>query len=262
MPSQTYTNSVTLTDATEFNNFDTAAYSALTAVAGTNTITATGPANYSLSYRLPFSFIPAATNTGATTLNISGAGAKNVFSGGAACVGGELIINVPVLVIYDGTQYNIIGFQRSDAYIYVRDEKASSTVGGTFTSGAWRTRDLNTEVNDAGGFASVGSNQVTLAAGTYRFRARAPALYVDRHQIRLANVTDSTYYYGSSAYSDASGSGRTTDSVVSGRFTIASAKVFEVQHQCLTTKTTDGFGTYAGFGNVEVYSEVEFWREK
>ena len=62
-----------------------------------------------------------------------------------------------------------------DGYILIRDEKASGTTGGTFTSGAWQTRDLNTEVVDTGNHASVATNQITLAAGTYRFRIVAPA---------------------------------------------------------------------------------------
>lgn len=87
----------------------------LTGVAGTNTITATGQAAmaaYAAGQR--FMFIPAATNTGATTLNITPSGgaalgAKNIFWTGAACSGGELVISVPVVVVYDGTQFNVIG---------------------------------------------------------------------------------------------------------------------------------------------------------
>lgn len=114
MASQVYSDAVTLTAAAEFNKFDTAAYAVLSGVAGTNTITATGPANYSYSAATPpIWFIPAATNTGATTINItpsgsSALGAKNIFSNGVACVGGELRINVPVAVVYDGTQFHIV----------------------------------------------------------------------------------------------------------------------------------------------------------
>ena len=79
----------------------------LYSVAGTNTITAVGAiVNYHLNQE--FVFIPAATNTGATTLNVNGLGAKNVYFGNAACVGGELMINVPVKIFYDGTQFQII----------------------------------------------------------------------------------------------------------------------------------------------------------
>lgn len=88
---------------------------ALTGVAGTNTITAGGAAQIAAyATNQIFTFIPAATNTGATTMNITPSGgaalgAKNVFANGAACVGGELVISVPAWIHYDGTQFNILG---------------------------------------------------------------------------------------------------------------------------------------------------------
>lgn len=95
----------------------------LTSVAGTNTITATLATSGSVTFGptalaagMKFLLTPAVTNTGATTLNItspnggSALGAKNVFAGGAACVGGELVAGVPAVVEYDGTQFNILGF--------------------------------------------------------------------------------------------------------------------------------------------------------
>lgn len=84
----------------------------LTGTAGTNTVTATGPtslAAYAAGQR--FTFIPANSNTGAATLNVTGAsalGAKSIFLNGAALVGYELRKNCPVAVLYDGTQFNII----------------------------------------------------------------------------------------------------------------------------------------------------------
>src|ERR1700704_1491815 len=78
---------------------DNATYNYLTSVAGTNTITANGPVGLAAyAAGLKFRFIPAATNTGATTINITGTGAlgaRNIFSGGVALVGGELTIGVP-----------------------------------------------------------------------------------------------------------------------------------------------------------------------
>ncbi len=114
MATTSFTNLITLTDASWFNDADKAAYAYLTGVAGTNTITATGPASLS-AYAAgnKFHFVPAATNTGATTINItpSGAsalGARNIFFNGAACVGGELVIGIPVILIDDGTRYNLV----------------------------------------------------------------------------------------------------------------------------------------------------------
>ncbi len=115
MSTQTYQNTITLTDSTEFNRFDTAAYCYLTGVSGTNTVLATGPANMVLTTpQHPVVLVPAVTNTGATTLNItpsggSALGAKNVFFNGVACVGGELVAGIPVLLVYDGTQYQAFG---------------------------------------------------------------------------------------------------------------------------------------------------------
>lgn len=105
---------MTLSDAGEAERFDCVAYSVLSGVAGTNTITGTGPATYSYdATRPPVWFIPANTNTGATTINVTPSGgaalgAKNIFWNGVACVGGELRQNVPTAVLYDGTQFHII----------------------------------------------------------------------------------------------------------------------------------------------------------
>lgn len=105
-----YTDLVTLVSASWLNDVDAGTYNKLSAVAGTNTITATGPTTVTVyAANQWFIFTPAATNTGATTLNISAIGAKSVFKSGTACVGGELRISVPVIVQYDGTQFNIIG---------------------------------------------------------------------------------------------------------------------------------------------------------
>jgi hypothetical protein len=78
----------------------------LTGVAGTNTITATAAASmaaYVTGQR--FHFIPANTNSGATTININSIGAKNIFFNGVACVGNEIAAGIPATITYDGTQF-------------------------------------------------------------------------------------------------------------------------------------------------------------
>lgn len=134
MSTTQFTDGVSLTAASWFNDVDTATYSYLTSVSGTNTIAATGPANLAYAAGQVFRFIPAATNTGATTLNItpSGAsalGAKNVFCNGAACTGGELVSGVPAVVIYDGTQFNIQAGKLSRKVVSFTID--SSTASGT-----------------------------------------------------------------------------------------------------------------------------------
>lgn len=115
MASQVYVNNTTLSDAAEFNRFDTAAYAMLSGVGGTgNAITATAPANYTLSSALPpVWFIATASNTAATTIAITPSGSsalttKNVFAHGAACAGGEIVSGRLYGIAYDGTQFRLI----------------------------------------------------------------------------------------------------------------------------------------------------------
>lgn len=150
------------------------------------------------------------------------------------------------------------------AYIHLRDEKANNTLSGTFTQGAWRTRDLTIELSDTGGDAQLGvpgANQVTLEAGTYRCLISCPAAAVYSHKARLYNITDgATIIMGTSEYAHRTYLGQTRSFVV-GRFTLASQKVLEVQHYCNTTRANDGFGFRCNFGVIEVYTEVELWKE-
>lgn len=144
-------------------------------------------------------------------------------------------------------------------YILIQDQKAQNTGGGTFTLGAWRTRDLNTEVSDDGGYASVASNQITLLSGTYTFHISCPAFAVNRHQALLYNVTDNAVIAVGS--SEVSGSNDSTGSrsVITGKVVLASNKVLEVRHQSQSTQATYGFGVEANF-TTEVYTIAEFWR--
>lgn len=85
-----------------------AALEPLSSVAGTNTITATCAGLTAYFTGEVHSFIPANANTGATTINITSLGAKNIFRNGLALVAGELKKNQPVVIQYDGTQFNIV----------------------------------------------------------------------------------------------------------------------------------------------------------
>ena len=38
-------------------------------------------------------------------------------------------------------------------------------------------------------------------------------------------------------------------------------KTFSLQHYCQITRTTDGFGRASSLGVIEVYSQIEFWKE-
>lgn len=138
--------------------------------------------------------------------------------------------------------------------------RSSGTSDGTFTSGAWRTRTLTTEVNDDTGSASLASNRFTLPAGTYVIRASAPAYRVHQHMAALFNYTDSSYtLYGTSEFASVDNA-LITRSFVVGKFTITAAKAFEIRHYCNTTRADNGFGPANGIGVNETYTVVELWK--
>jgi hypothetical protein len=143
-------------------------------------------------------------------------------------------------------------------YAKLSDTKSANTNAGGLTSGSFATRTLNTEDSDADSIVSLSANQFTLAAGTYRIYATVPACNVNRNKTKLRNVTDSTdTLIGTSEYTGASGYSR---SVVSGQFTIAGTKAFEIQHRVETTNGTNGGGVESNFGVSEVYTVVEIWK--
>jgi hypothetical protein len=146
------------------------------------------------------------------------------------------------------------------AFLHIRDEKAASTQGGTFTSGAWRTRDLNTVKTNTITGASLSSNQITLPAGTYFMQAYPVSFRVEGNIARIYNITDSSQVsLGINNYS-ATTTGGQSASNVSCSVTITGTKVFELQHYAQTTASTIGFGIRNETGVGEVYSEILIWK--
>lgn len=142
------------------------------------------------------------------------------------------------------------------------DQKTSGTDGGTFTSGSWQQRNLNTEICDNGSIiAGLSSNQITLNAGTYRVEASAPGQQCGSHQIRWYDQTNSnTIAYGTTE-SSPSGSAYQTRSTLTVEFTVASdSTVFQLQHRCSSTKSGSGLGLNGGFGGAEIYSQVKIYK--
>ena len=138
------------------------------------------------------------------------------------------------------------GFGKFASYAIIGDEKSAGTDGGGFTSGAWRTRDLNTEIFDPDSIVSISSNQFTLQAGNYFIEASAPAYHVDRHQAALYDITaDNFHTVGTNEYAKGD-AGTGSRSIVVARVTISSANVYEIRHRCQTTFATYGFGVFIG----------------
>lgn len=144
--------------------------------------------------------------------------------------------------------------------VIIQDQKAAGTAGGTFTSGADRTRTLNTLVHNANSLATLSSNQFTLPAGTYYIEWSAPSASVGANQSFLQNVTAGTVSIrGTSEYTAAGADYATTRSFGCGIVTNASPVTYEIRHRCTSTQSSNGFGFAANFGT-EIYTEVKIWK--
>jgi len=150
------------------------------------------------------------------------------------------------------------GFGLFSSYAIIADQKAQNTHGGTFNSGAWRTRDLNTEIADPDSIVSISSNQFTLGAGSYYISWRALTHGAGNHQSRLYNVTDSASVAISETGKDHGGYGGA--SVGSARAVIAGTKAFSIEHQGNTSTASYGFG-YRANVTTEQYCTVEIFKE-
>ena len=127
-------------------------------------------------------------------------------------------------------------------YAIICDQKDKDTDGGTFTSGAFRTRDLNTEIADPDSIVSISSNQFTLGAGDYLIEASAPAYKVNRHLTRLQNITAGTTVQDGTLEYTSDGNSINTRSFVVARVSLTASTTFEIQHQSQSTYSEIGPG--------------------
>lgn len=141
-------------------------------------------------------------------------------------------------------------------FVLFKDSKLTGTASGTFTGGAWQTRDLNTTQNSQS-WASLSANQVTLNAGTYLVEGEANAFKVDQHQTRIRDITNSAdLVLGMGANCSSSSNIEQSSSIV-GTFTLAGSTVIELQDQCQTTQATNGFGLDPGIGSSNIFSTLK-----
>lgn len=174
-------------------------------------------------------------------------------------------------------------------YLEVIDQKDEDTAGGTFNGGdlyGWQTRDLtNVIFNDFATSVSVAASpgdggDITLEKGIYFCDISCPAMNVNEHVARLADVTDNpgatgdTVVLGTSEFSadtalwqDSTANPMTvasasqTRSHITGKFQLSKQSTLEVQHRCSNTQTTDGFGSAGSFYAVSnVYTIVKMWQ--
>jgi hypothetical protein len=86
------------------------AYGTFLTVSGTNTITATvSPSLTAYSAGQMFGFVAVNTNTGATTINISGLGAKSIVTPLGALNANDIQSGYFYIIYYDGTSFQLLG---------------------------------------------------------------------------------------------------------------------------------------------------------
>jgi hypothetical protein len=146
------------------------------------------------------------------------------------------------------------------SYAIIEDQKGTGVDGGTFTSGSWQIRDLNTEVADPDGIVTLSSNEFTLGAGTYLIEWEAPAMRVSYHSTKLYDVTGaSDAAYGTGEFADASGF-VSNKSVGAHRVTLASSNTYRIEHRCNSTRADNGFGYTPSWSDGR-FTKVKIWKE-
>lgn len=174
----------------------------LTGVAGVDTITGTSPVPFSAYVAgQSFRFVAAGANaTNAVTLNINGLGAKAVTKRGAVPLSvGDIRSGAEIVVMYDGTQFQLVGGMAMGRLIGVQTFTASGTY--TPTPG---TQYAIVEVLGGGG---AGGGGVATGAGQYAVGSGGAAGGFSRGLIAAPVVTTVTVGAGGVAANGANGGG-------------------------------------------------------
>ena len=149
------------------------------------------------------------------------------------------------------------------AVAYVKDLKAVNTAGGTASStGSFEDRELNTIQGESWFIDSLSSNVVTLQAGTYKIKGRAPFFDTGNTTIRLFDNTNSSVLAeGESTYVDTSNN-HFNVAEVQGVFSFTVATAVKLQYRCSSTVSSNGLGVGMNLGQRELYASLQIEKLK
>lgn len=190
--------------------------------------------------------------------NMASTAAGHVWVGNGSGGMGEVAVTGAISINSAGvTTFNAALVQQAIAIF--ADIETSGTDGGTFTSGAWQVRKLNSTIIDSGHLFTLSANVLTLAtAGTYYIRAESVAYKVDKHQIRLYDNTNTVVLADGMPATSTNASTDQSPSTLETVLTLAAGitQTMELQHQCQTTEAADGLGKNTGFGDNNIFSRI------
>ena len=145
-------------------------------------------------------------------------------------------------------------------YAVLMGTKSEGEDGGTFTSGQWQVRDLNTEYYDPDGIVTLSSNIFVLQAGYYFIRFSATAHRVGTHKCVLfrESGTQTIFAHGSSERLVTDGGSNRSEGVWRGQ--ISGTVNLQIRPRCSDTRSNDGLGKASTAGD-ETYTIVEIFKE-
>lgn len=142
-------------------------------------------------------------------------------------------------------------------YALLLESRPSGTNAGTFASGVWNVRQINTIVeNDTDIVQSLAAGRFKLKSGEYWVSISAPAIGIGSHRIRLQNVdTDTTEMLGTTDLTQ----GHQQRCTIRGMLRAINPTRYEVQHRAVNPDFGGAMGAAATLAE-EVYTIAEFIR--
>ena len=132
------------------------------------------------------------------------------------------------------------------------DERGTGEDGGTFTSGSWQRRDLNTiHGSNVNNWVMLSNNKFSLIEGHYFVSANARSYNSGNNQLRVFDVTnDAPLFYGENSTNNIA--------ILKHHLTVASGwQTFQLEHRCSVTQADTGFGVANSFGGPEIYTQLK-----
>jgi hypothetical protein len=203
--------------------------------------------------------IHAVPETGQDSIHASVSGEIIAVTEKSAPVGADVVLIEDTEASNAKKRVQVGNLPYHDNLVMFSHRQSSGTNGGTATTGAWNTCPINTEDYDPNGWASVSTNLITLAAGTYEFDAFQAVYKTSGSMIRLYNNSDTAVVSAGPYVMAKVGDNVGLVCVCSGVFTIATSKNFYLQYRVNATQSTNGLGVAQSWGE-EVYAMVKFRR--